>query len=134
MMVPLSHPPPGEYGESIIPRKKVKLEDYSPNATSLDNDVKPTMLNHQTHDHRVHASPTHSASSHPGIATTTTPSHAVMHASGIMAAASAAQNEALDDQVGKETACGITEFVCPELLGFTGIMKKRCEITDGKSD
>lgn len=34
-------------------------------------------------------------------------------------------NTALHDQVDKEVACGITEFVCPDLLGFTGVLKKR---------
>jgi len=29
------------------------------------------------------------------------------------------------DQLNKEAACGITEFVSPDLLGFTGILKKR---------
>ena len=33
--------------------------------------------------------------------------------------------DALDEIGGKETACGITEFVSPELLGFSGILKKR---------
>ena len=31
----------------------------------------------------------------------------------------------LNDTSGKEAACGITEFVSPELLGFSGILKKR---------
>ena len=31
----------------------------------------------------------------------------------------------LDDPLSKEAACGITEFVCPDLLGFSGILKKR---------
>ena len=35
------------------------------------------------------------------------------------------QDEALQDQASKEAACGITEFVCPEVLGFSGIFKKR---------
>lgn len=30
-----------------------------------------------------------------------------------------------NDQLSKEAACGITEFVSPDLLGFTGILKKR---------
>lgn len=30
-----------------------------------------------------------------------------------------------DDQFCKELECGITEFVSPELPGFTGILKKR---------
>ena len=29
------------------------------------------------------------------------------------------------EQLSKEAACGITEFVSPDLLGFTGILKKR---------
>lgn len=33
--------------------------------------------------------------------------------------------DALGDIGGKEAACGITEFVSPELLGFSGILKKR---------
>ena len=33
--------------------------------------------------------------------------------------------DALDDRYSKETACGITEFVSPDLLGFSGILKKR---------
>ena len=33
--------------------------------------------------------------------------------------------DALDDIGGKEAAYGITEFVSPELLGFSGILKKR---------
>ena len=33
--------------------------------------------------------------------------------------------DALDDRYDKETACGITEFVSPELLGFSGVLKKR---------
>ena len=33
--------------------------------------------------------------------------------------------DALDDIGSKEAACGITEFVSPELLGFSGILKKR---------
>lgn len=32
---------------------------------------------------------------------------------------------ALDDCYSKEAACGITEFVSPDLLGFSGILKKR---------
>ena len=32
---------------------------------------------------------------------------------------------ALDDRYNKEAACGITEFVSPDLLGFSGILKKR---------
>ena len=32
---------------------------------------------------------------------------------------------ALDDIGGKEAACGITEFVSPDLLGFSGILRKR---------
>ena len=32
---------------------------------------------------------------------------------------------ALDDRYSKESACGITEFVSPDLLGFSGILKKR---------
>ena len=31
----------------------------------------------------------------------------------------------LDDRYDKEAACGITEFVSPELLGFSGVLKKR---------
>lgn len=30
-----------------------------------------------------------------------------------------------DDGSSKEAACGITEFVCPNLIGFSGILKKR---------
>ena len=30
------------------------------------------------------------------------------------------------NQFTKEAECGITEFVSPELTGFTGILKKRC--------
>ena len=30
-----------------------------------------------------------------------------------------------DDRFSKEAACGITEFVSPDLLGFSGILKKR---------
>ena len=36
-----------------------------------------------------------------------------------------AQDETLLEQGSKEAACGITEFVCPETLGFSGIFKKR---------
>lgn len=42
-----------------------------------------------------------------------------------MASAQQIHNGAVHDQASKETACGITEFVCPDLLGFTGILKKR---------
>lgn len=35
------------------------------------------------------------------------------------------QHEAPNDQLSKEAACGITEFVSPDLLGFTGVLKKR---------
>ena len=35
------------------------------------------------------------------------------------------QQDASREQLGKETECGITEFVSPELPGFTGILKKR---------
>lgn len=31
----------------------------------------------------------------------------------------------IDDRYNKEAACGITEFVSPDLLGFSGILKKR---------
>lgn len=30
-----------------------------------------------------------------------------------------------DDRYSKEAACGITEFVSPDLLGFSGMLKKR---------
>lgn len=33
--------------------------------------------------------------------------------------------DAAHDQFCKELECGITEFVSPELPGFTGILKKR---------
>ena len=33
--------------------------------------------------------------------------------------------DALDDGYSKEAACGITEFVSPDLLGFSGVLKKR---------
>ena len=33
--------------------------------------------------------------------------------------------DAPDDRYSKEAACGITEFVSPDLLGFSGILKKR---------
>lgn len=33
--------------------------------------------------------------------------------------------DAQDDRYSKEAACGITEFVSPDLLGFSGILKKR---------
>ena len=33
--------------------------------------------------------------------------------------------DALDDGYSKEAACGITEFVSPHLLGFSGVLKKR---------
>lgn len=33
--------------------------------------------------------------------------------------------DASDHLHSKEAACGITEFVCPDLLGFSGILKKR---------
>ena len=33
--------------------------------------------------------------------------------------------DTLDDSYGKEAACGITEFVSPDLPGFSGILKKR---------
>lgn len=30
-----------------------------------------------------------------------------------------------DEQLSKEARCGITELVSPQLVGFTGILKKR---------
>lgn len=39
--------------------------------------------------------------------------------------ADAGDNQAAHDQFCKELQCGITEFVSPELPGFTGILKKR---------
>lgn len=42
-----------------------------------------------------------------------------------MADAPNSQDGALEDQVSKEATYGITEFVSPDLLGFTGILKKR---------
>lgn len=36
---------------------------------------------------------------------------------------------ALDDHYSKEAACGITEFVSPDLLGFSGILKKRYDFS-----
>ena len=33
--------------------------------------------------------------------------------------------DAPDDRYSKEAACGITEFVSPDLLGFSGVLKKR---------
>lgn len=42
----------------------------------------------------------------------------------VMADASDSQ-DAIHDQFCKELECGITEFVSPELPGFTGILKKR---------
>ena len=33
--------------------------------------------------------------------------------------------DALDEGYSKEAACGITEFVSPDLLGFSGVLKKR---------
>lgn len=35
------------------------------------------------------------------------------------------QQDSSHEQLRKETECGITEFVSPELPGFTGILKKR---------
>lgn len=35
------------------------------------------------------------------------------------------QQDASYEQLRKEAECGITEFVSPELPGFTGILKKR---------
>lgn len=35
------------------------------------------------------------------------------------------QQDASHEQLRKEVECGITEFVSPELPGFTGILKKR---------
>lgn len=35
------------------------------------------------------------------------------------------QEDASHEQLRKEAECGITEFVSPELPGFTGILKKR---------
>ncbi len=35
------------------------------------------------------------------------------------------QAKAGSEQIEKEEACGITEFVSPDLLGFSGILKKR---------
>ena len=43
-----------------------------------------------------------------------------------MEAAPIAQGETLLDYVSRESACGITEFVCPHVLGFSGVLKKRC--------
>lgn len=42
-----------------------------------------------------------------------------------MASAQQDHKNGVHPQASKEIACGITEFVCPELLGFTGILKKR---------
>lgn len=39
-------------------------------------------------------------------------------------------SEAQDELHSKEVACGITEFVSPDLLGFQGILKKRYAFCD----
>ena len=48
----------------------------------------------------------------------------------LMTDASHDQPNTSDNQFSKEAACGITEFVSPDLLGFTGILKKRYAFTE----
>lgn len=43
------------------------------------------------------------------------------------------QLDASHEQLRKEAECGITEFVSPELPGFTGILKKRYDSSDDVS-
>ena len=48
-----------------------------------------------------------------------------MDGPAIAEGATHADVDSSNDQLTKEAACGITEFVSPDLLGFSGTLKKR---------
>lgn len=100
------------------PRKKPKLENPPFHPTMADAVAEPPTVPEVNPHDQITATVDHQHTKPNTLGAAELPSAASTSAIGDVA-------DAPDDRYSKEAACGITEFVSPDLLGFSGILKKR---------
>ena len=100
------------------PRKKPKLEEPLPSPDMADTVVEAPTFPEVNPHHQINTASEDQLTKLNTFGTTKLPG-------AESTSATVDVPDALEEGYSKEAACGITEFVSPDLLGFSGVLKKR---------